>query len=136
MDSVRRGGQCHYPDFLKRRENNQTPHYLIPLGRDREMQERLTEGKALNLRQLRFVTEYVATGNATRSAETAGYSHPNHQAFRLLVNISVKAAITALRSQIMQDSEDKLASYVSALEVESRDADQSGSPDPCIGIVD
>ena len=91
------------------------------------MQERLTEGKALNLRQLRFVTEYVATGNATRSAETAGYSHPNHQAFRLLVNISVKAAITALRSQIMQDSEDKLASYVSALEVESRDADQSGS---------
>lgn len=91
------------------------------------MQERLTEGKALNLRQLRFVTEYVATGNATRSAETAGYSHPNHQAFRLLVNISVKAAITALRNQIMQDSEDKLASYVSALEVESRDADQSGT---------
>jgi hypothetical protein len=91
------------------------------------MQQRQTEAKALNLRQLRFVTEYVATGNATRSAETAGYSHPNHQAFRLLVNISVKAAITALRSQIMQDSEDKLASYVSALEVESRDADQSGS---------
>ena len=27
----------------------------------------------------------------------------------------------------MQDSEDKLASYVSALEVESRDADQSGT---------
>ena len=85
------------------------------------------ELKALNLRQLKFVTEYVATGNATRSAESAGYCHPNVQAFRLLENISVKAAITAKRSEIMQDSEDKLASYVSQLEAESRDADQSGT---------
>lgn len=85
------------------------------------------ELKALNLRQLKFVTEYVATGNATRSAESAGYCHPNVQAFRLLENISVKAAITARRSEIMQDSEDKLASYVSQLEAESRDADQSGT---------
>ena len=85
------------------------------------------ELKALNLRQLKFVTEYVATGNATRSAESAGYCHPNVQAFRLLENISVKAAITAKRSEIMQDSEEKLASYVSQLEAESRDADQSGT---------
>jgi hypothetical protein len=85
------------------------------------------ELKALNLRQLKFVTEYVATGNATRSAESAGYCHPNVQAFRLLENISVKAAITAKRSEIMQDSEDKLASYVAQLEAESRDADQSGT---------
>jgi len=85
------------------------------------------ELKALNLRQLKFVTEYVATGNATRSAESAGYCHPNVQAFRLLENISVKAAITARRSEIMQDSEDKLASYVTQLEAESRDADQSGT---------
>ena len=85
------------------------------------------ELKALNLRQLKFVTEYVATGNATRSAESAGYCHPNVQAFRLLENISVKAAITARRSEIMQDSEEKLASYVAQLEAESRDADQSGT---------
>ena len=85
------------------------------------------ELKALNLRQLKFVTEYVATGNATRSAESAGYCHPNVQAFRLLENISVKAAITAKRNELMSDSEDKLASYVSQLEAESRDADQSGT---------
>tara|TARA_R110002049_G_scaffold49247_6_gene141082 strand:- start:11716 stop:12156 length:441 start_codon:yes stop_codon:yes gene_type:complete len=83
--------------------------------------------KPLNFRQERFVMEYVATGNATRSAETAGYTHPNHQAFRLLLNNSVKAAITAKRNELMSDSEDKLASYVAQLEAESRDADQSGT---------
>jgi hypothetical protein len=83
--------------------------------------------KPLNFRQERFVMEYVATGNATRSAETAGYTHPNHQAFRLLLNNSVKAAITAKRNELMSDSEEKLASYVSQLEAESRDADQSGT---------
>ncbi len=83
--------------------------------------------KPLTFRQERFVTEFVATGNATRSAEIAGYAHPNHQAFRLLVNISVKAAIDAERNRLMSDSEDKLASYVAQLEAESRDADQSGT---------
>ena len=83
--------------------------------------------KPLNFRQERFVMEYVATGNATRSAETAGYTHPNHQAFRLLLNNSVKAAITAKRNELMSNSEEKLASYVSQLETESRDADQSGT---------
>ena len=63
--------------------------------------------KALNMRQLRFVTEYVATGNATRSAHLAGYAHPNVQAFRLLDNISVKTALEAKRGQIMSDGEDR-----------------------------
>ena len=83
--------------------------------------------RPLNLRQLRFVSEYVATGNATQSAHLAGYAHPNVQAFRLLENISVKTAIEAKRSKIMSDGEDKLARYVSQLESESRDADQSGT---------
>lgn len=83
--------------------------------------------RPLNLRQLRFVTEYVATGNATQSAHLAGYRHPNVQAFRLLENISVKTAIEAERNKIMSDGEDKLARYVSQLENESRDADQSGT---------
>ena len=85
------------------------------------------ELKPINFRQERFVMEYLATGNATRAADTAGYAHPNHQAFRLLLNDSVKAAIEAQRSRLMQDSEAKLASYVASLEVESRDADQSGT---------
>jgi len=83
--------------------------------------------KPLTYRQERFVSEFVATGNATRSADVAGYAHPNHQAFRLLLNVSVKAAIDAERLRLMQDSETKLASYVSQLEAESRDADQSGT---------
>ena len=85
------------------------------------------ELKPINFRQERFVMEYLATGNATRAADTAGYAHPNHQAFRLLLNDSVKAAIEAQRNRLMQDSETKLASYVASLEVESRDADQSGT---------
>ena len=85
------------------------------------------ELKPINFRQERFVMEYLATGNATRAADTAGYAHPNHQAFRLLLNNSVKAAIDAQRNRLMQDSETKLASYVASLEAESRDADQSGS---------
>jgi phage terminase small subunit len=85
------------------------------------------ELKPINFRQERFVMEYLATGNATRAADTAGYAHPNHQAFRLLLNNSVKAAIDAQRNRLMQDSETKLASYVASLEAESRDADQSGT---------
>jgi hypothetical protein len=85
------------------------------------------ELKPINFRQERFVMEYLATGNATRAADTAGYAHPNHQAFRLLLNNSVTAAIDAQRNRLMQDSEAKLASYVASLEVESRDADQSGT---------
>ena len=71
--------------------------------------------------------EYLSTGNATQAAERAGYKHPNHQAFRLLLNISVKTAIEVKRAELMQDSEAKLASYVASLEAESRDADQSGT---------
>jgi len=71
--------------------------------------------------------EYLSTGNATQAAERAGYKHPNHQAFRLLLNISVKTAIEVKREELMQDSEAKLASYVASLEAESRDADQSGT---------
>lgn len=77
--------------------------------------------KPLNMRQLKFVTEYIATGNATRSAEAAGYCHPNVQAFRLLENISVKQAITSKRAEIMENAEDKLARYVARLEAESED---------------
>ena len=91
------------------------------------MKQTETTVKPVNLRQEKFVMEYLASGNATQAAERAGYKHPNHQAFRLLLNNSVKAAIDAQRNRLMQDSETKLASYVASLEAESRDADQSGS---------
>tara|TARA_R110000823_G_scaffold314049_1_gene442377 strand:+ start:491 stop:931 length:441 start_codon:yes stop_codon:yes gene_type:complete len=91
------------------------------------MKQTETTAKPVNLRQEKFVMEYLASGNATQSAERAGYTHPNHQAFRLLLNNSVKAAIESKRAELMNDSELKLASYVASLEVESRDADQSGT---------
>ena len=91
------------------------------------MKQTETAVRPVNLRQERFVMEYLSTGNATQAAERAGYKHPNVQAFRLLVNISVKTAIEVKRAELMQDSETKLASYVASLEAESRDADQSGT---------
>jgi hypothetical protein len=73
--------------------------------------------KPLNMRQQKFVDYYVTSGNATRAAEAAGYAHANHQAFRLLGNISVKAAIEAIREHMSKDTEDRRAKWVSRLEV-------------------
>jgi hypothetical protein len=73
--------------------------------------------KPLNMRQQKFVDYYVTSGNATRAAQAAGYAHANHQAFRLLGNISVKAAIEAIRDDMAQDTEDRRAKWVSRLEV-------------------
>ena len=72
--------------------------------------------KPLNMRQQKFVDNYMASGNATRSAESAGYRHPNVQAFRLLENISVKASIEAIRANMSSESEDRRAEWVSRLE--------------------
>jgi len=72
--------------------------------------------KPLNMRQQKFVDNYVTSGNATRSAESAGYSHANHQAFRLLGNISVKAAIQRIRDDMSKDSEDRRDRWINALE--------------------
>ena len=59
---------------------------------------------------------YSTSGNATRAAEAAGYRHPNVQAFRLLDNISVKAAIEAIRDDMAKDTEDRRAEWVGQLE--------------------
>ena len=72
--------------------------------------------KRLNMRQQKFVDNYMASGNATRSADLAGYRHPNVQAFRLLENISVKASIEAIRANMSSESEDRRAEWVSRLE--------------------
>ena len=72
--------------------------------------------KPLNLRQQKFVDYYVTSGNATRAAEHAGYAHANHQAFRLLGNISVKASIEAIRDEMAKDTEDRRDKWINALE--------------------
>lgn len=56
----------------------------------------------LNIRQSRFVAEYIKTGNGTQSAITAGYSPKTaaEQASRLLTNIKIAAAVARpLRNQ-------------------------------------
>lgn len=78
--------------------------------------ETAEEAKPLNMRQQKFVDHYVISGNATRSAEAAGYRHPNHQAFRLLLNNSVKGAIQRIRDDMTKDTEDRRAEWVSRLE--------------------
>ena len=72
--------------------------------------------KPLNMRQQKFVDYYVTSGNATRAAEAAGYRHPNVQAFRLLENISVKASIEAIRDDMADDTEQRRATWIKALE--------------------
>ena len=72
--------------------------------------------KPLNMRQQKFVDNYMASGNATRSAESAGYRHPNVQAFRLLENISVKASIEAIRANMSSESVDRRDRWINELE--------------------
>ena len=72
--------------------------------------------KPINLRQQKFVEYYTETGNATRSADLAGYTHPNVQGPRLLVNVGVKASIEAIRANMSKESEDRRAEWVSRLE--------------------
>ena len=84
-----------------------------------------THTKNLTLRQERFIAEYIHTGNATQSAKKAGYAHPHVHGTRLLANVSVKSAIDAVRAQLMENAEDKLARYVSRLEAESENGENS-----------
>ena len=77
--------------------------------------ERNKERK-LNFRQQKFVELFMASGNATRSAEQAGYTHPNVQGPRLLVNVSVKAQIEAIRANMSKDSEQRRVEWIDRLE--------------------
>ena len=70
----------------------------------------------LNMRQQKFVDNYVTSGNATRSADLAGYTHPNQQGPRLLGNVGVKASLEAIRDDMSKESEDRRAKWVSQLE--------------------
>ena len=80
--------------------------------------------KKLNLRQQKFVEYYTETGNATRAAELAGYTHPNVQGPRLLVNVGVKAQIEAIRANMSKESEDRRAEWIEQLEQLGKLADK------------
>jgi phage terminase small subunit len=55
-------------------------------------------------RRRRFVEHFVATGNAARSAEAAGFAHPDREGYRLLRNARVSAAIEAITGQATRDA--------------------------------
>jgi phage terminase small subunit len=50
---------------------------------------------ALSNKQQVFIESYLRCFNATKAASDAGYSHPNKQGPRLLVNVGISAAIKA-----------------------------------------
>ena len=80
--------------------------------------------KPLNLRQQKFVEYFTETGNATRSADLAGYTHPNVQGPRLLVNVGVKASIEAIRANMSKDSEQRRVEWIDQLEQLGKLADK------------
>jgi len=47
----------------------------------------------MNNKQRVFVEEYLKCWNATKAAEIVGYTHPNKQGPRLLVNVGIAAEI-------------------------------------------
>lgn len=58
----------------------------------------------LNLRQKKFVDEYIITGNATQSAINAGYSEKtaNAQGNRLLAKVSISQAIAERTEKLFE----------------------------------
>ena len=89
-----------------------------------EQQER-----QLTLKQEKFVSRYIESGNGAQAAREAGYKHDNakQQATENLAKPYLQQAIATKRSQLMQDSDQKIALYLSQLEAESNGADQSSS---------
>lgn len=59
----------------------------------------------MNLKQQRFVVEYLIDLNATAAAARAGYKHPNQQGPRLLVNVGIAKAIESARSKAAENAE-------------------------------
>ena len=85
--------------------------------------------RQLTLKQEKFVSRYIELGNGAQAAREAGYKHDNakQQATENLAKPYLKKAIDTKRNQLMQDSDQKIAQYLSQLEAESNDSDQSSS---------
>ena len=85
--------------------------------------------RTLTLKQELFVARYIESGNGAQAAREAGYKHDNakQQATENLAKPYLQQAIATKRNQLMQDSDQKIALYLSQLEAESNDSDQSSS---------
>lgn len=85
--------------------------------------------RPLTLKQEKFVSRYIELGNGAQAAREAGYKHDNakQQATENLAKPYLKKAIDLKRNQLMQDSDTKIALYLSMLEAEANNSDQSSS---------
>jgi len=63
----------------------------------------------LTKKQRCFIETYLSTWNATKSAEIAGYGHPNVAGARLLTHPEVKAAIEERLKQISMTADEVIA---------------------------
>ena len=66
--------------------------------------------RGLTTRQKRFIEEYCATYNATRSAITAGYSKKTakEQGCRLLTNVHIQAAVNKRMAELSMSAEEAI----------------------------
>ena len=85
--------------------------------------------RTLTLKQELFVARYIESGNGAQAAREAGYKPDNakQMATENLTKPYLRSAIATKRNQLMQDSDTKIALYLSQLEAESNDSDQSSS---------
>ena len=56
--------------------------------------------KALTIKQIQFIDEYMVDGNGTRAAEVAGYQSPTSQASRMLVMSNVQDEIKRRQKEL------------------------------------
>ena len=89
----------------------------------------MSEDRKLTERQRRFIEEYMACGNGTEACRRAGYSQNNEvvlrvQAHENLAKPNIKAEIDRRRREMSEDSEDRRAKWLSALEALASSADK------------
>lgn len=86
----------------------------------------MSEDRKLTERQRRFIDEYMACGNGAEAARRAGYSEgiAKVQASENLTKQNIKAEIERRRREMSEDSEDRRAKWISALEALASSADK------------
>ena len=86
----------------------------------------MSEDRKLTERQRRFIDEYMACGNGAEAARRAGYSEgiAKVQASENLTKQNVKAEIERRRQQMSEESEDRRAKWILALEQLASSADK------------
>ena len=82
--------------------------------------------RILDERQEKFVTFYVATGNASKSAEMAGYSHPKQKGYDLKSRFAPE-----IEERTRNKIGDKVVSVIDMTYELAMNADSEGRPRYC-----